>query len=246
VYRASRLKYDSTLIHWILENTKNFVNRCANRYNHFPRGIIFTRIRGIWHWRRNGAWVRPPRQDVFWTEDSLRFFIDYHKHSTDIVDTVRNGFGRETGILGDSLYKTDGIDIQLPKEPELPDIGLARRHLQFGYPSIWNNKTAAERECTAIIEKIKNIYRQIEDRITTEIEKDIVTIGNRLARTPSYFLPQSVYFQSFYYDNLVPQIFQEIISHSEGNPPKPLIFNYEYIRPRNEEGEEVSTQLRIL
>jgi hypothetical protein len=48
--------------------------------------------------------------------------------------------------------------------------------LQFGYPCIWNNKTAAEGECREIIEKIKKIYLQIEDRITTIIEKDIVAM----------------------------------------------------------------------
>jgi hypothetical protein len=59
-------------------------------------------------------------------------------------------------------------------------------------------------------------------------------------------MPESVYFQSFYYDNLIPQIFQEIISHSEGNPHKDLTFAYESPRVRDENGKEVSTDLRIL
>jgi hypothetical protein len=107
----------------------------------------------------------------------------------------------------------DAINIEFPIEPELANIGLARDHLQLGYPFIWNNKTAAEVECKTAIENIKEIYLQTEDRMTTAIEKDIGTMEIRLVRKPSFFMPESAYFQSFYYDNLIPQIFLEIISH---------------------------------
>ncbi|MGB8937212.1 MAG: hypothetical protein WCC17_19150 [Candidatus Nitrosopolaris sp.] len=66
---------------------------------------------------------------VFRTKDQLRFFIDYHAHSVDTIEVLKNGFGRESGILGSYLYTMNAINIELPKEPGLTNIGLARDHL---------------------------------------------------------------------------------------------------------------------
>jgi hypothetical protein len=164
----------------------------------------------------------------------------------DTIEVIKNGFGRESGILGSYLYTMNAINIELPKEPGLTNIGLARDHLQFGYPRIWKNKRTAEEECKEKIKVMKEVYVQIEDKIRTTIEKDIGTIGNRLVRQSTNFMPEPVYFQSFYYDNLIPQIFQEIISRSEGNPPKGITFDYINPRLRDENGKEVSKELRIV
>ncbi|MGC1929674.1 MAG: hypothetical protein WA667_11915 [Candidatus Nitrosopolaris sp.] len=93
---------------------------------------------------------------------------------------------------------------------------------------------------------MKKGYVQIENRIKTIIEKDIGTIGNRLVGKSTYYMPESTYFQSFYYDNLVPQIYFEIISRSEGNPRKGVNFSYEYPRLRDENGKEIPIELGIL
>jgi hypothetical protein len=171
--------------------------------------------------------------------------MDYHAHSRNIVEVIKNGFGRESGIRGRCSYAMDAINIELPKEPELVNIGLAREHLRLGYPCIWNNKTAAEEECKQKIEEMKKGYVQIENRIKTTIEKDIGAIGNRLVMKATNYMSKSTYFQSFYYDNLVPQIYFEIISHSEGNP-RSVNFSYQVPRLRDEDGNEVLVELGIV
>ena len=163
-----------------------------------------------------------------------------------MVEVIKNAFGRESGILGCCSYTMDALDIELPKEPELESIGLARDHLRLGYPSIWNNKTSAEGECKLKIEEIKKGYVQIENRIKTTIEKDIGTIGNRLVMKSTDYMPKSMYFQSCYYDNLVPLIYLEIISHSQDNPPKGVNVSYQFPRLRDESGKEYILTLMIL
>jgi hypothetical protein len=194
----------------------------------------------------NGCDIRNTTQTVNGTEGKPRFFMDYHAHSVDTANVIKNGFGRESRILGHCIYTMDAINIELPKEPGLENIGPARHHLQHGYPSIWIHKTAAEEECKEKIEEMKRVYLQVENRIRTTIEKDIGTIENRLVEKNASFMPQSVDFQSFYYDNLIPQIFQEIISRSEGNPPKDLTFDHMNPHVRDENGQEVFAVLSIL
>jgi hypothetical protein len=172
--------------------------------------------------------------------------MDYHVHSVDIMEIIKNGFGGETGILGSCTYTMDAINIELPKEPGIVNIGLAREHLRLGYPCIWKNKAAAEVECKQKIEEMKRVYAQIENKIKTTVEKDIETIGNRLVAKPTLYMPESTYFQSFYYDNLTPQIYQEIISHYEGNLRKDISVSFPVLRLRDDGGKEASIQLRTV
>ena len=166
--------------------------------------------------------------------------MDYHAHSIDVMTIIKNGFGSETGILGSCAYTMDAINIELPKEPEIVNIGLAREHLKRGYPCIWKSKTTAEVECKQKIEEMKRVYAEIENKIKTTVEKDIGTIGNRLVGKPTLYMPESAYFQSFYYDNLIPQIYQEIILHYEGNPRKGINFSFPVLRLRDDGGKEAS------
>ena len=244
-----------SFIHWFKsrihasnfsENTKAFIDTCAGWGSAIHCRAIFTPASTYIYRRGSSCDIQYTKQTVLRTEDQLCFFIDYHKHSADIVEVIKNAFGRESGILGRCTYTMDAINIELPKEPGLINIGLARDHLQYGYPCTWNNKTAAEVECKQKIEEMKTVYVQIENRIKTIIEKDIGTIGNRLVGKSTYYMPESTYFQSFYYDNLVPQIYFEIISRSEGNPRKGVNFSYEYPRLSDENGKEIPIELGIL
>ncbi len=207
--------------------------------------VIFTPTSTYFYRSGSRCGIRHAKQTVDRTEDQLQFFLDYHKHSTDIVEVIKNAFGRESGILGNCTYTIDAINIELPKEPGLVNIGLARDHLQYGYPCIWDHKTAAEGECKQKIDELKKTYVQIENRIKTTVEKDIGTIGNRLVRKSTDYMPKSAS-QSFYYDNLVSLIYLEIFSHSEDNPPTSVNVGYEFPRILDENGKEYSITLSTL
>lgn len=63
---------------------------------------------------------------------------------------------------------------------------------------------------------------------------------------PTLYMPESTYFQSFYYDNLIPQIYQEITSHYEGDLKKGINVSFPVLRLRDDGGKEASVQLRTV
>ena len=69
--------------------------------------------------------------------ETSKFFIKYKKHSKDIVKTLKDGYGNQQ-ILG----SVDVFDIIYPKEPEIEDIGIAKKHLEKDYPELWKLKNS--------------------------------------------------------------------------------------------------------
>ena len=134
------------------------------------------------HRNSNGGWFRNIKQIISLKEGSIRFFRDYHNHSKEIVKIIRDGFGRTSGILGDCKYHHGLVIIQLPKEPEIADVGLARNHLRDGYPDIWKLKTEAELASNAILKEIETVKTNFESKIIDEIEKEIDLTGIKLKR----------------------------------------------------------------
>ena len=77
--------------------------------------------------------------------------------------------------MGDCIYDIGIIEILYPKEPEIEDIGLARHHLQNGYPNIWKLKEEAKSESNTILSRIENLKNDFDSKITTELEKKTKT-----------------------------------------------------------------------
>ena len=179
-------------------------------------------------WNSNGSWVRNIKQTIVCTEESVRFFRDHHNHSKDIITIINKGFGRESGILGDCKYHNGLIIVQKPKEPEIADIGLARKHLQDGYPDIWKLKREAESKSDMILTDIEKIKTDFESKIIDEIERETDKTHTKLIRK-DYQSSLSDIFHSCYYNELISEIFYEIDMRESGKKPRDLCPHFEYL-----------------
>lgn len=192
------------------------------------RGSSFIHLRSVFKQqispigrRSNGSWNRNIKQITVCAKKSLRFFRAYHNHSKEIADIIQNGFGRQSGILGDCKYNTGIIEIQYPKEPEIEDIGLARHHLQNGYPHIWELKKEAESASRTILSEIENLKNDFDSKITTELEKETKTCAI-LMRKENYLSILSEVFRSCYFNVLISEIFDEIKMIKDGKQGRDL------------------------
>jgi hypothetical protein len=179
-------------------------------------------------WCSNGSWIRNIKQIIVCEKESLRFFMDYYDHSKYIADIMRKGFDRQSGILGDCKYNRGAIEIQYPKEPEIEGIGLARHHLQNGYPHIWELKKETESASRTILSEIENLKNDFDSKITAELEKKTKT-GTILIRKNDYISTQSEVFQSCYYNGLIYGIFDEIKMRKVGKQPRELDSDFDFL-----------------
>ncbi|MFZ0510660.1 MAG: hypothetical protein WAM14_03560 [Candidatus Nitrosopolaris sp.] len=172
----------------------------------------------------NGNFFRNIKQNIVGAKGSLRFFRAYHEHSKDIVKVIKDGFGIDSGILGECNYNRGMIEIDYPKEPEMEDIGLARHHI---HPDIWKLKGEAESESKTILSEIQTIMSNFDSKIRTELEKETET-GIRLIRKDSYLFILSDVFQSCYYNDLSFEIFDEIKMRIDGKQARELCPGYDF------------------
>jgi hypothetical protein len=158
----------------VVKNSKAFISIRSNRVSHISFWYILTRQKLPNPRSFNSSIISNVKQSLINAKNSSGFFIDYRKHSQDIIEIIENGFGRKSGILGYCIHNPlNGISIEFPKLPKLKDIGLAEHHIQYGYPDIWTIKSNAETECNRILKDIESIYRKIELKIFS-IDKNIV------------------------------------------------------------------------
>jgi hypothetical protein len=151
------------------------------------------------------------------------------------VKVIKEGFGIDSEILGNCIYDKGIIEIDYPKEPEIPNIGLARHHLKSGYPNIWKLKEEAESESKTKLLEIEKIKNNFDSKIGIELEKQTET-GTNLVRKDNYFFHISEVFESCYYNNLISELFDEIKMRKENRQPRNLSPGYEFPRKDAEGG----------
>jgi hypothetical protein len=158
------------------------------------------------------------------------FSINYHKHSKEIVKIIKSGFGGESGILGRCNDENGILIIQKPREPEIEDIGLARSHLQNGYPDYWKLEEEAVRDSVKILEEIRQIKDNFETKVIKVMEQILTKSQSTPVRKDSHYTLQTELFQSCYYDDLITELFYEIRIRKRGKLPRKLIPGFSFVR----------------
>lgn len=161
-------------------------------------------------WDRYSSHIRNIKTNIFSTQGTIQFFIDWHEHSKDTVQIIKDGYGRTSKILGNCKYASGSIVIDEPQESRIADIGSARTHLRNGYPDIWKLKDEAESECKQKIGEIMSVWNKIKSIISSELERNIETTNTHLVPRPSLFQNEREYPVSCYYEDAIPEIVNEI------------------------------------
>lgn len=137
------------------------------------------------------------------------------KHSKDIVSVIHNSWTKASGLFAWCEYEDGKLKINQPHEPEVTNSGLARQHLITGYQHYaWNFYRNGKAESVEICNKIKKIIESYQNKILSEIDKDILTsAGNRKLerKTESDVYPRKFDFNSLYlHRRILEKIFQEL------------------------------------
>jgi hypothetical protein len=109
---------------------------------------------------------------------SYDFFLNYHKHSKEIVKIMKSGFGEESGVLGRCNDRNDVVTIQRLQEPEIEGIGFTRSHLPNGYPKYWKLKEDAVSDSSKILSQIEQIMDSFETKVVN-------VMGQRMTKSQS-------------------------------------------------------------
>lgn len=101
---------------------------------------------------------------IFWVQRALRKqmlmfrWLDQHQnHSEFIARTIFEGWNRGSGVLATVNYVAGGLSYKEPKDPEVTPADQARRHLEYGYPSIWNLCKDAMKESVELSNQIRTL-----------------------------------------------------------------------------------------
>jgi hypothetical protein len=171
------------------------------------------------------------------------YHTDYHKHSREIARIIKKGFGEESGILGNCIDKNGIVNIQTPNEPGIEDIGPARSHLQYGYPSYWALLEKAISESKETLRDIQIAIGNFESNIVNEMKRNTEKTGTTLIRRNTYESSLAELFQACYYDDLVTEIFYEIKIKKEGKRPRQLVPGFDFLP--NEIGERAGSVYKL-
>lgn len=186
---------------------------------------------------RNFGWIRNCEKIFLNAEDSIQFFIDYHNHSKDTVQIIKDGYGITSYTLG----RYDGyMIVHAPEESKIPDIGSARSHLRDGYPDLWELKLGAEYECGQKIKEVENLINEIKSRVSSELERKIKTTDTKLVIKSVLFSSQREYPVSCYYDYTIQEIVNEIKMRSDGKIHENLSKHIEYVRGSSVERRDLA------
>jgi hypothetical protein len=173
------------------------------------------------------SFIRNVEKKISSTHGGIQFFIDYHKHSKDTVQIIKDGYGRTSNTLGSCEYHDGYMRIRAPEESKIADIGSARNHLRDGYPNIWKLKDEAESASRQKIEEIENLINEIKSRISSELERKVETTNTKLVLKPALFSSQREYPVSCYYDNTTQEIVNEIKMRLDGKIHENLVKHIE-------------------
>ncbi|HEY4672631.1 MAG TPA: hypothetical protein VIH03_00515 [Nitrososphaerales archaeon] len=99
---------------------------------------------------------------IFWVQRGakeqmlmFRWADQYQKHSEFIARTIFDGWHKGSGVLASFNYDANGLSYKEPKEPEITSADQARRHLEYGYPSIWNLYKDAMKESVELSNQMR-------------------------------------------------------------------------------------------
>ncbi len=179
-------------------------------------------------WNCYPGHIRNIKKNIISTPGRIQFFIQYHEHSKTIVEIIKNGYGRKSNTFGNCQHASGRIITLEPLESKIADIGSARIHLRDGYPELWKLKEEAESKCKIKINEIKNIVNEIDLRISSELERKIDTTNTQLVRKQSLFSSKREYPVSCYYDDVVPEIVDEIKMRLDGKMEARLELDFKF------------------
>jgi hypothetical protein len=221
-------------VSWFISNLPNHTVR-KYAFKTFYNTICYcwfdNRCRNLFRYRKHSAYWRSIGNSNYSvisflkdTEETRRFFREYKQHSTDIGKIIFEGWGLNSSLFATCEYRDGRIVRTNTSELQLKDIGLARQHLQNGYPDVWRRKREAEDELNELCDNIENKIRSYQNAIFEEIDKEIkIESGSSstLIRRDNDYIPVKTDFQSFYYrDNLLSSIFDELTDRQKGREPE--------------------------
>ena len=226
-------------------DTSNY--RFDNSWNSF-RNTKFNCYR--YYYRFSIAYLVRRLKDSFnFREEQTEFFREYRKHSEYIGRIIFEAWGPSSNIFATCEYRDGRLERTNPSEPQLIDIGLARKHLQNGYPDLWKLKGEEEADYIRICDDIANKIESYQNIVLKEVDKEIKIEGggsSALIRRENNYFPERIGFQSFYYkDSLLSSIFDEVTDRLYGREPDSPNIIEEHIDLRNERNRHTSVPMMI-
>lgn len=99
----------------------------------------------------------------------FRWADQYQKHSELIVRNIFEGWNKNSGVLASLTFDASGPSYKEPREPGAQPFDLAGRHLQEGYPAIWNLYQDAKKESVELSNQMLKLMKSYEQMIIEKI-----------------------------------------------------------------------------